>query len=144
MANDLADHRQPASFGFLRAATGIEAETIGPNDFGKLLGLCDEMSPRLTNGTPWLREVKGYYSVVAKLEKKLPINPASRFRLGGFRDEDLFALCRGGSRPKSCARSRSTSGSSFGIESQSAARDWLTSRFSLFFPRSSQQTIDIK
>ena len=53
----------------LRAATGIEAETIGPNDFGKLLGLCDEMSPRLKNGTPWLREVKGYYSVVAKLEK---------------------------------------------------------------------------
>src|SRR5580693_7508988 len=53
----------------LRAATGIEAEAIGPNDFGVLLGLCDEMSPSLTNGTPWLREVKGYYSVVAKLEK---------------------------------------------------------------------------
>jgi hypothetical protein len=53
----------------LRAATGIEAETIGPNDFGKLLGLCDEMSPRLKNGTPWLREVKSYYGVVAKLEK---------------------------------------------------------------------------
>ena len=53
----------------LCAATGIEAETIGPNDFGKLLGLCDEMSPRLKMGTPWLREVRGYYSVVAKLEK---------------------------------------------------------------------------
>ena len=53
----------------LRVATGIEVETIGPNDFGKLLGLCDELSPRLKNGTPWLREVKGYYSVVAKLEK---------------------------------------------------------------------------
>jgi hypothetical protein len=53
----------------LRAATGIEPETIGPNDFGKLLGLCDEMSPRLKMGTPWLREVKGYYGVVAKLEK---------------------------------------------------------------------------
>jgi hypothetical protein len=47
----------------LRAATGIEAETIGPNDFGKLLGLCDEMAPRLKNGTPWLREVKRYYKV---------------------------------------------------------------------------------
>lgn len=53
----------------LRAATGIASESIGPNDFGKLLGLCDEMSPRLKKGTPWLREVKGYYSVVARLEK---------------------------------------------------------------------------
>ena len=82
----------------------------------------NEMSPRLTNGTPWLREVKRYYSVVAKLEKKLPINPASRFHMGGFRDEDLFALCRGGSRPKSCARSRSTSGSPFGIDASSRLR----------------------
>jgi hypothetical protein len=53
----------------LRAATGIAAESIGPNDFGRLLGLCDEMSPRLKKGTPWLREVKGYYGFVAKLEK---------------------------------------------------------------------------
>jgi hypothetical protein len=61
----------------LRAATGIEPETIGPNDFGKLLGLCDEMSPRLKMGTPWLSEVKGYYAVVAKLEKSCrPIQPA--------------------------------------------------------------------
>jgi len=61
----------------LRAATGIEAQTIGPNDFGKLLGLCDEMSPRLKNGTPWLREVKRYYSVVTKLEKTFrSIQPA--------------------------------------------------------------------
>jgi hypothetical protein len=61
----------------LRAATGIEAETIGPNDFGKLLGLCDEMSPSLKKATPWLREVKGYYGVVAKLEKTFrSIQPA--------------------------------------------------------------------
>jgi len=53
----------------LRAATGIETESIGPNDFGKLLVLCDEMSPRAKKATPWLREVKGYYGVVAKLEK---------------------------------------------------------------------------
>jgi hypothetical protein len=52
----------------LRAATGIEAETIGPNDFGKLLGLCDELSPHLKQGTPWLGEVKGYYRVVERLE----------------------------------------------------------------------------
>src|SRR5580704_2936784 len=61
----------------LCAATGIAAETIGPNDFGKLLGLCDEMSPRLKKGTPWLREVKSYYSVVAKVEKSFrSIQPA--------------------------------------------------------------------
>ncbi len=61
----------------LCAVTGIAAETIGPNDFGKLLGLCDEMSPRLKKGTPWLREVKGYYSVVAKLERSFrSIQPA--------------------------------------------------------------------
>jgi hypothetical protein len=61
----------------LRAATGIEAETIGPNDFGRLLGICDEMSPRLKKGTHWLREVKGYYAVVAKLEKSFrSIQPA--------------------------------------------------------------------
>jgi hypothetical protein len=53
----------------LRAATGIASESIGPNDFGRLLGLCDEMSPRLKTGTPWLREVKRYYGVVAKVEK---------------------------------------------------------------------------
>ncbi|MGC0773834.1 MAG: hypothetical protein WB543_12945 [Candidatus Acidiferrum sp.] len=53
----------------LRAATGIEAKNIGPNDFGTLLGLCDELSPRIKKTTPWLREVRGYYSIVAKLEK---------------------------------------------------------------------------
>jgi hypothetical protein len=61
----------------LRVATGIEAETIGPNDFGKLLGLCDEMSPLLKKGTPWLREVKGYYAIVARVEKTFrSIQPA--------------------------------------------------------------------
>jgi len=53
----------------LRAATGIEPESIGPNDFGKLLLLCDEISPRAKKATPWLREVKSYYGLVAKLER---------------------------------------------------------------------------
>jgi len=52
----------------LRAATGIEGESIGPNDFGTLLGLCDELSPAIKQATPWLREVRGYYKIVAKLE----------------------------------------------------------------------------
>ena len=52
----------------LRAATGIEAATIGPNDFGRLLGLCDELSPRLKKVTPWLGEVRSYYRIVERLE----------------------------------------------------------------------------
>ncbi len=53
----------------LRAATGLDAEAIGADDFVKLLGLCDEMAPLLKKGTPWLREVKGYYQVMAKLQR---------------------------------------------------------------------------
>ncbi|MGH9454047.1 MAG: hypothetical protein ACRD51_01875 [Candidatus Acidiferrum sp.] len=53
----------------LRAAAGVETENIGPNDFGKLLGLCDELSPAIKKSTPWLREIRGYYAVVTKLEK---------------------------------------------------------------------------
>ena len=53
----------------LCAVTGIEAESIGPNDFGTLLGFCDQLSPAIKQSTPWLREVRGYYKVVAKLEK---------------------------------------------------------------------------
>jgi hypothetical protein len=64
----LSTANQPLSDS-LRAATGIDAEAIGPNDFGKLLGLCDEMAPLLKKGTPWLPEVKGYYHVMAKLQK---------------------------------------------------------------------------
>jgi hypothetical protein len=51
----------------LHAATGIDAETIGANDFGKLLALC-ELSPRLKKGTPWLHEIRGYYRMVQRLE----------------------------------------------------------------------------
>jgi hypothetical protein len=53
----------------LRATIGFEAESISARDFGKLLGLCDEMSPLLRRGTPWLREVKGYYAIMVAVEK---------------------------------------------------------------------------
>jgi hypothetical protein len=53
----------------LRAATGIDADSIGPNEFGKLLGLCDEVSPLIKQRTPWLREVAFYHSALTKLEK---------------------------------------------------------------------------
>ncbi|HKV23495.1 MAG TPA: hypothetical protein VJN93_02790 [Candidatus Acidoferrum sp.] len=64
----LSTANQPLSEA-LHAATGIEAETIGPNDFGRLLGLCDELSPRIQKATPWLRELRGYYAIVAGLQK---------------------------------------------------------------------------
>jgi hypothetical protein len=64
----LSTANQPLSDS-LRASTGIDAESIGPNDFATLLGLCDEVSPRIKQGTPWLREVRGYYSFLAKIEK---------------------------------------------------------------------------
>ncbi len=72
----LTTANQPLS-GSLRAATGIDAESIGAGDFSTLLGLCDQLSPGLKQNTPWLREITGYYHVVAKLQKALQsIQPA--------------------------------------------------------------------
>jgi hypothetical protein len=75
----------------LRAATGIDAESIGPNDFGTLLGLCDELSPRIRQATPWLREVKRYYALLAKLEK-------------AFQSVLPALSCRAASEMKTCSR----------------------------------------
>jgi hypothetical protein len=61
----------------LRVATGVDGESVGAQDFGTLLQLCDELSPGLKKSTPWLREVTGYYHVVANLEKAFrSIQPA--------------------------------------------------------------------
>jgi hypothetical protein len=53
----------------LRAATGIETDAIGPNEFDKLLGLCDELSPLIKQRTPWLRELAFYHSLLTRFEK---------------------------------------------------------------------------
>jgi hypothetical protein len=53
----------------LRAATGVDSESIGATDFNMLLGLCNDLSPDLRRSTPWLGEVTVYYRVVGKLEK---------------------------------------------------------------------------
>lgn len=61
----------------LRSAAGIDDRSISATDFSTLLGLCDELSPSIRKGTPWLREVTGYYHLVAKLETALrPVQPA--------------------------------------------------------------------
>ena len=65
----IATANQPLSDS-LRAATGIDAESIGSHDFGRLLGLCDELSPSIRKGTPWLREVTRYYHAIEKVERR--------------------------------------------------------------------------
>jgi hypothetical protein len=60
----------------LQLSSGIDAATIGAGDFGRLMNLCDQLSPDLKKSSPWLSEVSRYYRVVAKLEQisraKLP------------------------------------------------------------------------
>lgn len=53
----------------LRAATGLDADAIGPNEFEKLLGLCDALSPLIKKRTPWLREVAFYHFGLKQLER---------------------------------------------------------------------------
>lgn len=55
----------------LRSVAGIETDSIGAQDFGTLMKLCGEVSPNLKRTTPWLREVKYYYAMVAALQKGL-------------------------------------------------------------------------
>jgi hypothetical protein len=66
----------------LQLRTGMETATIGGEDFGALLNLCDELSPSLKKTSPWLKEVSIYYRVVAVLERtvenKLPSIAAGR------------------------------------------------------------------
>jgi len=51
------------------------------------------MSPLLKKGTPWLREIKGYYGLMLGVEKVLPLDPADAVSLGGCRNENLLTLC---------------------------------------------------
>jgi len=53
----------------LRAATGLDGSSIGANDFATLIGLCDELSPSIREGTPWLREVSCYYSLMTNVRR---------------------------------------------------------------------------
>jgi hypothetical protein len=53
----------------LQVAAGIDAAAIGAQDFGRLMNLCDQLSPELKKSSPWLSEVSLYYRVVARLEQ---------------------------------------------------------------------------
>jgi hypothetical protein len=48
---------------------GIDAEAIGAWDFGRLMNLCDQLSPELKHSSPWLNEVSIYYRAIAKVER---------------------------------------------------------------------------
>jgi hypothetical protein len=60
----------------LQLTAGIDAAAIGAGDFGRLLTLCDQLSPELKKSSPWLSEVSIYYRAVTRLQQvskaKLP------------------------------------------------------------------------
>src|SRR5919109_162192 len=55
--------------GSLQFSTGIDGAAIGPQDFGKLKGFCDRMSPEMKKTSSWLKEVSLYYRIIALVEK---------------------------------------------------------------------------
>jgi hypothetical protein len=75
----------------LRATAGIDSTAIQAGDFGTLLELCDELSPRIRKGTPWLREVTYYYQFMNKLQTMLGAMVPS---LGGWAASEMKTCAR--------------------------------------------------
>jgi hypothetical protein len=71
----IASANQPLSDS-LQLSAGIDPAAIAAGDFGKLITLCDQLSPDLKGSTPWLGEVSLYYRAMAAVERtvgpKLP------------------------------------------------------------------------
>jgi hypothetical protein len=61
----------------LQMMAGFDAAGVGADDFGKLLALCDQLSPELKESSPWLREVSIYYRALARVARvcnsKIPV-----------------------------------------------------------------------
>jgi len=53
----------------LQLTAGIDAAAIGANDFGRLMNLCDQLSPDLKKSSPWLSEVSTYYRAIARVQR---------------------------------------------------------------------------
>jgi hypothetical protein len=53
----------------LQLTAGIDAAAIGGEDFGRLMNLCDQLSPELKKSSPWLSEVSTYYGAIARIRK---------------------------------------------------------------------------
>jgi hypothetical protein len=64
----ISSANQPVSDS-LQLTAGIDAATIGAEDFGRLMNLCDQLSPELKKSSPWLNEVSVYYRAIARLEQ---------------------------------------------------------------------------
>lgn len=64
----IASAQQPLSES-LHLSTGIDENSITSRDFGKLLSLCDQLSPELRKSSPWLSEVSMYYRLLEKFEQ---------------------------------------------------------------------------
>ena len=64
----ISSANQPVSDS-LQLTAGIDAEAIGAWDFGRLMNLCDQLSPELKHSSPWLNEVSIYYRAIAKVER---------------------------------------------------------------------------
>ena len=64
----ISSANQPVSDS-LQFTAGIDAEAIGAWDFGRLMNLCDQLSPELKHSSPWLNEVSVYYRAIAKVEQ---------------------------------------------------------------------------
>jgi hypothetical protein len=64
----IASAQQPLSQS-LHLSTGIDESSITSRDFGKLLSLCDQLSPELRKSSPWLSEVSMYYRLLEKFEQ---------------------------------------------------------------------------
>src|ERR1700687_3045683 len=64
----ISSANQPVSDS-LQLTAGIDAAAIGAGDFGRLMNLCDRLSPELKKSSPWLSEVSMYYRAIARLEQ---------------------------------------------------------------------------
>ena len=53
----------------LQLTAGIDASSIAGEDFGRLMNLCDQLSPELKKSSPWLGEVSLYYRLVSRLRQ---------------------------------------------------------------------------
>jgi hypothetical protein len=63
----IASANQPLSDS-LQLSAGVDPAAIAADDFGRLLSLCDQLSPELKSSTPWLGEVSIYYRAMAAVE----------------------------------------------------------------------------
>jgi hypothetical protein len=53
----------------LQLTAGIDTGAIAGEDFGRLLNLCDQLSPELKKSSPWLSEVSTYYRAISRLQQ---------------------------------------------------------------------------